>query len=79
MTIVLADDITGAAEIAGISMRYGLKTLLITNITPSAHYDADTVVIATNIRSMTKEVAKEQTLKLCNDISNYIHNEQLTC
>lgn len=79
MTIVLADDITGAAEIAGISLRYGLKTLLITNITSSVHYDADTVVIATNIRSMTKEAAKELTMKLCNDICNYIHNEQIPC
>lgn len=32
MILVLADDITGAAEIAGTALRYGMKTSLITGM-----------------------------------------------
>lgn len=64
--IVIADDITGAAEIAGIAHRYGLKTVL--SIFPSSpqggtegDLDADVIVIATDARSYGAEEAARLT------------------
>lgn len=55
MIAVLADDLSGAAELAGISLRYGLKTELFTgNITASS---ADVIVLSTDSRSLKKEDA----------------------
>lgn len=55
MIAVIADDFTGAAELAGISLRYGLSV--------SVHLDnvidmnADVVIISTDSRSMQKAAA----------------------
>src|SRR5690242_21004681 len=55
MIAVLADDLSGAAELAGISLRYGLKTELFTgSITSSS---ADIIVLSTDSRSLKKEDA----------------------
>jgi uncharacterized protein YgbK (DUF1537 family) len=55
MIAVLADDLSGAAELAGISLRYGLRTELFTsNITTNL---ADVVVLSTDSRSLKKEDA----------------------
>lgn len=53
---VIADDITGAAEIAGIGYRYGLDTVLITD-TDTPLPDCDLLVFATDTRSMNEEEA----------------------
>jgi uncharacterized protein YgbK (DUF1537 family) len=51
MIVVIADDFTGAAEIAGISLRYGLTVDLCTsNILPS---NADVVIVSTDTRSLS--------------------------
>lgn len=65
--VVIADDITGAAEIAGIAKRHGLHTELLT-FTPSATHGrsrllsrpqpgTQVVVVATDTRSGSKEEA----------------------
>jgi len=55
MIIVIADDFTGAAELAGISMRYGLITeVCLGSILVSG---ADVLVISTNSRSLDNENA----------------------
>ncbi len=48
MIAVIADDFSGAAEIAGIAWRYGLQAVLQTDLDLSVNYDvvvidADTV------------------------------------
>lgn len=58
--VVIADDITGAAEIAGIAHRYGLKTILTTSA-PSTQDGADVIVIATDARSYDAAEAARQT------------------
>ena len=79
--IVIADDLTGAAEIAGIAFEHGLCTHLaictdgesilsdICNgsscITPSS---VDVLVIATDTRSMTAHEASLQTLRLSSQL-----------
>lgn len=68
--LVIADDITGAAEIAGIAHRYGLRTTL--SISPSSPLggneggfdgvgSSDVIVIATDARSYGPEEAARMT------------------
>lgn len=57
MIVVIADDITGAAEMGGIALRYGLKTIVAEDA--DATMKADVLVIYTNTRSMKKEEAVE--------------------
>ncbi len=64
MMIVIADDITGAAEIAGIAFSYGLTTQLVTDFNGAAA-SADVMVVATDTRSLSREEAVEVTERLC--------------
>lgn len=59
MIAVIADDLTGAAEIAGIGLRYGLKVELTTTI--DTNTDADLFVVSTDSRSLTRENAERIT------------------
>lgn len=68
MIIVLADDITGAAEIAGIALSEGRNTLLTMNRLPQNANGADVVVVATDIRSGDSSNAKKETERLCHEI-----------
>ena len=49
MIVVIADDFTGAAEIGGIGLKYGLKVIIETNL--KNHVKADLLIIATDTRS----------------------------
>ncbi len=57
--IVIADDITGAAEIAGIAFEKGRQVRLLcsTSVCGDTIAAEETVVIATDTRSMTEEDA----------------------
>lgn len=58
MIAVIADDITGAAEVAGIARRFGLRVCLSTAGTQFSTVNShDVLVIATDTRSMTEEEA----------------------
>jgi uncharacterized protein YgbK (DUF1537 family) len=59
MIAVIADDFTGAAELAGISLRYGLKVELCT--ADIAATDADVLIISTDSRSLNKVNALQRT------------------
>ena len=66
MITVIADDITGAAEIAGVCLRYGLKVgfgidIIPTNVT-------DVLIIATDSRSMSEENAYKTHWRLAHEI-----------
>ncbi len=52
MTIVIADDITGAAEMAGIARRYNLSAMVADDVVDAA--ETDVLVVYTNTRSMSK-------------------------
>jgi uncharacterized protein YgbK (DUF1537 family) len=58
MIAVIADDFTGAAELAGVGLRYHLAVELATAINP--HTTADLLVIATNTRSLTEAAAVQE-------------------
>lgn len=55
MIIVIADDITGAAELGGIGLRYGLRVQLSDRV--EAIPGIELLVVYTNTRSMAKEEA----------------------
>ncbi|HET7898453.1 MAG TPA: four-carbon acid sugar kinase family protein, partial [Flavisolibacter sp.] len=55
MIIVIADDITGAAELAGIGLRYGLYVLVAADVVPAK--DTELLVVYTNTRSMPEPEA----------------------
>lgn len=57
MILVIADDITGAAEMGGIALRYGLKPIVANDVITNAK--ADVLIIYTNTRSLKKEEAVE--------------------
>lgn len=62
MITVIADDITGAAEIAGVCLRYGLSVTLDFDL--SQVPKTDVWVIATNTRSLKESEAIEETRKI---------------
>ncbi|MBO9658758.1 MAG: four-carbon acid sugar kinase family protein, partial [Chitinophagaceae bacterium] len=59
MIAVIADDFTGAAELAGISLRYGLQVKLYTGI--SVYEACDVCIVSSDSRSMRKSDSLEVT------------------
>lgn len=55
MIVVIADDFTGAAEIAGVAFSYGYKVAVINNFTTIP--DVDVLIVATNMRSLNVKSA----------------------
>ena len=55
MIAVIADDFTGAAELAGISLRYGLKVSV--GLYDETNTNADVLIISTDSRSLKKKEA----------------------
>lgn len=62
MIAVIADDITGAAEMAGIAHRLGLRVQLA--MWPRAVNDCDVLVVATDTRSMHEAEAVAETRRV---------------
>lgn len=65
MIVVLADDLTGAAEIGGIAWRYGLSAEIQTAFQPAS--DADLIVIDTNTRSCDPLAAAQRVSALAEE------------
>jgi D-threonate/D-erythronate kinase len=55
MIVVIADDITGAAEMGGIVLRHGLNAIVSNDV--NTNPKADVFIIYTNTRSLHKEAA----------------------
>lgn len=55
MIAVIADDFTGAAEIGGIGLKYGLDVIIETGVNNPA--DSDILIIATDTRSLPADIA----------------------
>jgi len=58
MIVVLADDLTGAAEIGGIAWRYGLSTEIQTEFQPAS--EVDLIVVDTDTRPYTPPAAVQR-------------------
>ncbi|HEY6505352.1 MAG TPA: four-carbon acid sugar kinase family protein [Chitinophagaceae bacterium] len=66
MIAVIADDLTGAAEIAGIGLRYDLAVELVTSVIPET--GADLFVVCTDSRSLNKTDAKRITDEVMKEV-----------
>jgi uncharacterized protein YgbK (DUF1537 family) len=66
MIVVVADDLTGAAEIGGIGMRYNLKVEVNTKVNLLS--SADLLIIATDTRSLPKAEAIKETERVMDDV-----------
>lgn len=66
MIAVIADDITGAAELAGIGLNYQLKTEV--DITIGHETDADLLIINADTRSLTADQAKQVTRQIATQL-----------
>lgn len=72
MIIVIADDITGAAEIAGTAQRQGLKASLLMGLDNCSSDElpkSDVIVVATDSRSMPEVEAANLLRGICKKIS----------
>lgn len=67
MIVAIADDFTGAAEIAGIGLRYGLKVDIETKVISNS--EADLLVIATDTRSLTVSEAQKELQQICSSLN----------
>ncbi len=59
--LVLADDITGAAEMAGLAHTMGCRVAFTTSVEEVGRVSADVTVLATDTRSMGREEAVQST------------------
>ncbi len=66
MLAVIADDLTGAAEIAGICLRYGLNVELETEVLPTVNIDI--LVIAADSRASSVDQAREVIARISNEL-----------
>ena len=69
MIIVIADDFSGAAEIGGIGLRYGLRSTILTG--DLIDVDSDILIIDSNTRSVNKEEAGLQIKKITEQLQKF--------
>lgn len=69
MIAVIADDFTGAAEIGGIGLRYGLKVEIYTSVPKSV--DVDLLIIATDTRLVSSDEAYSRVHKAVRELGKF--------
>jgi D-threonate/D-erythronate kinase len=68
MIVVIADDISGAAEIAGIGRRFGLTVQVQRRFSPAK--GVDVIVVDTNTRDTTEDVARATVEALARELND---------
>ena len=76
MIVVIADDITGAAEIAGVAWRMGLNVRLDMEF-PQQGTEADVLVIATDMRQMSTDEASATTKEIIRKLKSLYPSKNL--
>jgi uncharacterized protein YgbK (DUF1537 family) len=66
MIVVIADDLTGAAELGGLALRYNLVTEITNRIDTATQ--ADLLIVATDTRSSSREEAERITAEVSKDL-----------
>jgi uncharacterized protein YgbK (DUF1537 family) len=66
MIAVIADDFTGAAELGGLGLRYGMSVEIETEVTNDCKVDL--LIIATDTRSLSKKQAGWEIFKIMKDL-----------
>jgi 3-dehydrotetronate 4-kinase len=59
---VIADDFTGATDVASMLVRAGMRTVQVLGVPQGPLPEADAVVVALKTRTITPEAAVEQSL-----------------
>ena len=67
MIVVIADDFTGAAELGGIGLKYGLTVEVNTEV--NVHSTADLLIVATDTRSLKLKEALAVMEKITRQVS----------
>src|SRR3990170_4475510 len=62
MIVVIADDLTGAAELSGLGLKYGLQVEVATSV--DFQSKADLLIISTDTRSMEKQHAVDEMMRV---------------
>ncbi|NNE92973.1 MAG: hypothetical protein HKN23_15115 [Verrucomicrobiales bacterium] len=65
---VLADDFSGATEMAGVASRFGLRVVLQTNVPHGQPEKCDVLVLDTDSRMMTDEAAADRVREFANGL-----------
>jgi len=68
MIAVIADDFSGAAELSGLGLRFGLKVLVETDVLVKE--DVGLLIIATNTRSDSEEEAAREVFRITQQLSD---------
>lgn len=69
MIVVLADDLTGAVELGGLGLNYGLQVRVdLAEIGPTSSIDL--LIVSTDTRSGTQKEAVEATQRFCSKLNN---------
>lgn len=76
MIVVIADDITGAAEIAGVAWRMGFSVRLDMEF-PQQGTEADVLVIATDMRQMSASEASDNTTEIIRQLKSLYPSKNL--
>ena len=67
--LVIADDLTGAAEIGGIAFQHGLSVRLIFETNQRMNYPEDVIILDSNTRSLSPEKAAERITGLITNVN----------
>ena len=65
---ILADDLTGAAEIGGIATLFGLSVRIIFNINKKINYPEEVVILDSNTRGLNSERAYQRVSRLLDPV-----------
>jgi len=68
MIVVIADDISGAAEIAGVAWQFGLTTQVQRRFSPAK--EVDVIVVDTNTRDTTEDMARATVEALARELND---------
>lgn len=66
MIAVIADDFTGAAELGGIGLRYGMSVEIVTEV--SKKENVDLLVVSSDSRTLSAEKAHEKIIKITKEL-----------
>ncbi len=66
MIVVIADDLTGAAELGGIGLRYGIQVKITTDL--DALTEAELLIVAMDTRSKSQQEAEQDIENVCRQL-----------
>jgi uncharacterized protein (DUF2141 family) len=72
--LVIADDLTGAAEIAGIVLQSGLTAEVYNSLSEEDNFKSDVIILNSNTRSLTLEDVKNKIITIVDAVDFSVFN-----